>query len=682
MIYYVTNSQEIQENRHYKRISIESSIEFLKSLPIIGLDTETAGLDSHTKALLSVQMGNFDDQVVIDCSTVDIHKYECILLDRSKIFILCNAKFDLQFFYEKHIDIDNIWDVFLMERLLFLGLPYKEHPANLKYLSLKYCSVNMDKTARGQIIKTGINSDRVIVYAATDVKYLELIMNAQKIELKKKGLITAAAYENKYCPVLAYIEWCGVKLDVPRWKEKMKKDFTLLKEKEQTLNDWVIKNYPDDKRFTFIDRQGDLFTGFNTGPQCKINWNSPKQVIPFLEGLGFDLRTKDKNTGLYTKSVGAKTIKPQISKNSIAPVYIAYKEASKLVGTYGQNILDQINPATHRIHTNYNQLGTTTGRLSSGGKEGKIRKIDFQNIPAEDNTRACFIAEEGNKFVSCDYSGQESRVIAYLTKDPSMLDLYKNGCGDMHSLVAKMAYPDIIGDTPVEEIKAKFKKQRSDAKNIEFGFNYGGDAHTIHSTKGIPLKEAEIIYDNYMKGFPGVKDYQDRQRKFVIENGYVTLCYKTGHKSFMPDFRQFKDLEKKLDRTFWRKYRDIPRNPDTGKKKGRNEEEIEMTKDVSTFYKTKSSMEKQAIDYSCQGSGAVMHKLSSILFFKWIKDNHLLYKVKLVLAVHDELDFECPAEIADKAAKALQDFMYKAGDYLCGEPHFPADAEIGDYWIH
>ena len=405
MIYYVTNSQELKEKRSYQRISVKQSLEFLSTLPVIGLDTETSGLDPHTKKLLSVQMGDFDNQVVIDCSTVNIHLYDSVLLDRKKKFILCNAKFDLQFFYQEHIDMDNIWDVFLAERVLFLGLKYKDHPANLKYLSLKYCHIDMDKSARGEIIRTGINSDKVIVYAATDVKYLELIMNEQIKALEKKGLMTAIAYENKYCPVLAYIEWCGVKLDVPRWKNKMHKDLINLIDKKKVLDDWVVKHFRGDKRFTYVDTQGDLFTGFNTDSRCSINWNSPKQVIPFLESLGFDLRTKDEDTGLITKSVGVKVIQPQIKKNDIAPVYIAYKEASKVVGTYGQNVLDQINPVTHRLHTQFHQLGTSTGRLSSGGKEGKIRKLNFQNFPADEETRACFIAEKGNKFVSCDYSG-------------------------------------------------------------------------------------------------------------------------------------------------------------------------------------------------------------------------------------------------------------------------------------
>ena len=97
--------------------------------------------------------------------------------------------------------------------------------------------------------------------------------------------------------------------------------------------------------------------------------------------------------------------------------------------------------------------------------------VNLQNLPADKETRACFIAEEGNLWISADYQGQESRLIASIANDSAMIDLFNNGCGDVHSLTAKMAYPDIIGDCPVEEIKSKFKHWRQEAKGVEFAIN-------------------------------------------------------------------------------------------------------------------------------------------------------------------------------------------------------------------
>lgn len=109
-------------------------------------------------------------------------------------------------------------------------------------------------------------------------------------------------------------------------------------------------------------------------------------------------------------------------------------------------------------------------RLSSGGKDksNNLEYLNFQNFPHDAETRACFVSGAGMKWISCDYSGQESRIIADITNDSAMLDLFNNGCGDVHSLVAKMSYPEIVGDCPIEEIKDRFHEQRQDAKGVEF----------------------------------------------------------------------------------------------------------------------------------------------------------------------------------------------------------------------
>ena len=180
---------------------------------------------------------------------------------------------------------------------------------------------------------------------------------------------------NKYVEQL--VKEAGVS---PSYKTKNKKQFN-------NLSDFVE-----------VDPQGDLFLGFDTTPHCCINWSSPKQVIPVLEYFGFNLETFDKKTKEKKKSVGADIIEAQKDVHEISTYYIQYKEAEKLVGTYGQNIIDQINPATGRIHTNFNQLGASTGRLSSGGKdkEHDTEYINFQNFPRDALTRSCFIAEDGN----------------------------------------------------------------------------------------------------------------------------------------------------------------------------------------------------------------------------------------------------------------------------------------------
>ena len=116
-----------------------------------------------------------------------------------------------------------------------------------------------------------------------------------------------------------------------------------------------------------------------------------------------------------------KTLKPQSSKCSLIPILIKYGEARKVTTTYGENILKQLNDKD-RLYTNFNQCGADTFRLSSGGKDGNTKYINLQNLPADALTRSCFIAEEGNKFISIDFCGEESVLMASIANDKAMIN--------------------------------------------------------------------------------------------------------------------------------------------------------------------------------------------------------------------------------------------------------------------
>ena len=433
MIYLVSNSPEVFNNNDYSIISVEESLKLLNNLVIVGVDTETEGFDVYKNKLLLAQFGCNDFQVVVDCKTVDIKQYKTFLENKDKLFLFWNAKFDLKFFLHQGIVFNNVYDGYLAEKLLWLGYPPGYHELSLKAAGYNYLGIELDKTVRGKIFYAGLATD-VIVYSAHDVKYLEAIRNKQLGELQKKELCKAVEFENKFVIVLAYIEYCGVKLDVPRWKKKMGEDQKLLQEKETQLNNWVVEHFPNNKKYTYVNLQGDLFLGFDTTPKCIINWNSAQQVIPLFEELGFNLNTFDKDTGKTKKSIDAKIIEPQKNVSPIAPIYLAYKAAQKIVSTYGENLIKQVN-IDGRIHTQFNQL-MDTGRLSCGGKNKNTKEeyINLQNLPADEETRACFIAEPGNKWISIDYSGQETYLLASIANDKAIIKELTEGSGDKMSV--------------------------------------------------------------------------------------------------------------------------------------------------------------------------------------------------------------------------------------------------------
>lgn len=586
MIYLVTNQKELFKNEVYKIISVEESLKLLNTLTIVGLDTETEGLDPWTKGLKSIQLGNYEFQIVIDTTTISPLVYK-EYLESDRLFIGWNLKFDLKFLFRQGIVPKRVWDGYLAERLMWLGYPPGIHSLSLKSAGENYLGIELDKSVRGKIIYAGLTED-VIVYSANDVKYLEKIMRLQYEELIKKGLEKAIIYENKFVLPLAYCEYCGIKLDVNKWKAKMQKDEERVKNALAKCNEWFIKNEPKSK-YIFIDRQGDFFNGFNLEPQVTLNWNSAKQLIPIFKKYGVDVTTENKENGGTKDSIDAKSLKPQKDKCSLIPLYLEYKEAVKVTSTYGENFLKQVNPISGRIHTNYQQMGADTTRLTSGGKDkaAKIEYINLLNLPANAETRACFVAEEGNKWISIDYSGQETYLMASIANDEAIIKELTEGSGDIHSLTAYMSYHEIPRDTPIKEIKKKYHNLRQEAKGIEFAINYGGDANTISKNKGIPIEEAKKIYNSYMSGFKGLKKYQDFRRKDWFNKGYILLNNLTGHKAYIYDYKELLEDKEWMASLDWDYYREMKSCCP----------ECDTVQRVRHFFRRKSASEKQSINY-------------------------------------------------------------------------------------
>lgn len=664
MIYLVTKQQSLWTSDRYKVISAEEALELLAPLSVVELDTETMGLDPYTKELLTVQLGCAEFQVVIDCTSVDIHLFKEYMENPQRMFLGWNIKFDLKFLYHQRIVPLRVYDGYLAEKLLWLGYPAGMHEMGLKAASINYLGVDMDKSVRGKIIQTGLTED-VIVYAAGDVSYLGKIRDKQLIELEKKGLLKAIDFENEFVKCLAYIEYCGAKLDVDKWKIKMATDLNNLEKYEAELNEWVEESEYSSK-YCSVNIQGDLFNGFDTKPRCHINWTSSQQVIPLFEELGLNLKVLDKKTKHYKKSVDIKVVEPQASKSPLIPIYIKYKKAAIIVNTFGQKFLNLINPVTGRIHANFNQLGTDTGRLSS-------TEPNLQNLPHDAQTRACFVSDKGNRWISADYSGQESYLMASMANDEAMLEELTNGSGDLHSLTAKMVFQQIPRDMPLKDIKKNFKDLRQEAKGYEFCFNYGGQDSTLIRNYGLDAKRAKEIYENYMSGFAGLKRYQDFRRVDVMRKGYILLSKITGHKAYIYDYDELKmQMEKQDDPDFWAYYREMKQeNP-----------ECDTVQGVRRLARRKAESEKQSINYPIQAAGALCFKLASIKLFNWLLKNGLLFKVKYCIPVHDEINLEAPDEISEEVADILVKCMVSAGKPFCTRAHLGADVEIGDHWIH
>ena len=664
MIFLVTLNQELFEQEEYKIIGVDESLSLLAPLKVVGLDTETSGLDVYTDKLLSVQLGDYNNQIVIDCSTVDIKLYK-EYLESNRLFLGWNLKFDLKWLYRYNIVPKKVYDGFLAEKLMWLGYPMGIHSMSLKTAGKDYLGVELDKSIRGKIIWDGLKSVDTIIYAAKDVQYLEKIKEKQEEELKKKDLLRAIEYENKFVLPLAYCEFCGVKLDAEKWKAKMKKDKERELKAKELCDKWLLalneQGFDNRKEISIesdvaynsdftpvtfkqiigvripphsfdkyikINRQGDLWGGYNLEPQVTINWNSAKQVAPIFKRFGVNVEVEDKEKGGTKDSIDAKTLKPQKDKCSLIPLYIEYREAVKVTSTYGENFLEQINPVSGRIHTNINQLGTDTGRLSSGGKDKSSGKeyVNLQNLPADAETRACFVAESGNSWISIDYSGEESFIMASIANDKAMINELMYGEKDLHTLTAKLVFPQIPKDMPASEVKKNFHSERAKAKGYEFAFNYNGNADTIKRNFGLTDEEANRIYNAYMSGFNGLKRYQEYKHKDWWDKGYILISELSGHKAYIYDYKQLQETKEWMKTLDWDYYREMKKsNP-----------ECDTVQRVKRFFKRKAASDKQSSNYEIQGTGALIFKVASVYFWNKILENHWFGKVKLCIPVHDK----------------------------------------------
>ena len=688
MVYLVTTQEELFENELYTIISAEESLQIMQSWDVIQVDSETNGRDPHLCDFLCYQFGNkkANAQIVVDRSCVDIKLYKNLL--ESKFLIGQNLKFDLQFLYKYGIVPRNVYDTMVVEQLLYLGYPVAGKPGGISYalnaIAQRRLNIDIDKTVRGEIIWRGLDSS-VIQYAAGDVQYLEDIRDSQLIDLKKKDCEKAADLENRFVPVIAYLEWCGIKLDQEKWKEKMRQDQKNLNQSLEALNQFTIK-HPNLKQFTYVDLQGDLFSGFNTEPICTVNWSSSQQVIKIAKILGFNTETKDKKTGESKDSVLEKALSVQKGINDeFLKLYFAYQEYAKVVSSFGQGHLDAVNPLTGRIHSTFKQLGAASGRMSCGSTQpntdlekykklpkGSCKYPNLQQLPSDDVTRSCFVAPEGHLMVSADFSALESRLGADIYQEKEMLKEFLEGSGDMHSLCAKMVFAEELKDVEVKDIKKVRPDLRKKVKSVEFAKQFGGSAFAIAGSLGCSMEEAQKFSDYYDQGFSGVTNYKKKGSRFVRENGFVLMCEHTGHKMYWYDHEEWKQRQAKYQSSDWSwdNYRQ--------KHKGTGDW---VEQQVKMHFKAAAKWDRMALNSVTQGTGAIIIKEAACMLFNWIMENNLFEKVNLCALVHDEIVCDYPEDLQE-FPQILEKLMQQAAAKYCKSLPIPAEAAVGDHWIH
>ncbi|MBQ3437388.1 MAG: DNA polymerase I, partial [Fusobacterium sp.] len=326
-----------------------------------------------------------------------------------------------------------------------------------------------------------------------------------------------------------------------------------------------------------------------------FNINSPKQLGEVLfEKLNFPILKKTK-TGFSTDAGTMEELEYMGYK--IASLILEYRKLNKLKNTYVDTLPNMIDENS-RIHTTFNQIGTVTGRLSS-------LEPNLQNIPVKTDEgikiREGFIASAGNKLMSIDYSQVELRVLASLSKDPSLVNAYKEK-KDLHNLTAKKIFSLSENDTVSRE-------QRIIAKIINFSIIYGKTPFGLSKELKISVKEATEYINKYFEQYSKVPFFEKEIVEFAEENLYVQTLF--GRKRFINSINS----------------------------KNKNE---------------KSQAERMAINTVIQGTAAEILKKVMIKIYDFIKDKA---DIKLLLQVHDELIFEVKEEKVEEYKEILSSLM-------------------------
>jgi DNA polymerase I len=347
-----------------------------------------------------------------------------------------------------------------------------------------------------------------------------------------------------------------------------------------------------------------------------FNVNSRDQLETILyDKLQLAAGKKTKLTGKRSTAVTA--LEPLIEEHPIIAQILEYREINKLRGTYLEPLPNMVNPKTGRLHTVFNQLGTATGRVSSINP-------NLQNIPVRTeigrDIRKGFIAADGYKLISADYSQIELRILAHITQEENLIEGFRNN-EDIHRRTAAA-----ILNIPLETVTTD---QRRGAKAINYGILYGMGAHRLSRDEGITHSQAKAFIEGYFAAYPGIKDYLETTKAHCHEHGYVQDLF--GRRRYIPEIN-------------------------------------------SKAFNVREAAERAAINMPIQGTSAGIIKRAMIDLEPQLEP----YGARLLLQVHDELVLECPENHVQAVSNLVQRVMEDA--FLLSVP-LGVGIGVGDTWF-
>ena len=591
---------------NYKLVDNEADLrklcDFFRTNKILSLDTETTSKSAIDAELvgLSFAVKEFEAfYVPVPANREEalriVNIFKEVYEDPKILKIGQNLKYDLEVLRNYGITLAGpMFDTMIAHYLI---QPELHH--NMDYMAeiyLNYQTIHIDELigpkGKNQRSMRDLLPSQVYEYAAEDADVTLRLKNKLEPELKKYECEKLFyEIEMPLMPVLAEMELNGVCLDTDSLKE--------------TSN--VLTSRINELEARIYELAGSPF-----------NIASPKQVGEILfDKLKIIEKAKKTKTGQYVTS--EEVLQQLRNKHEIVADILEHRGLKKLIGTYIDALPKLINPRTGHIHTSFNQTITATGRLSSSDP-------NLQNIPirGEDGKeiRKAFVPEPGCLFFSADYSQIELRVMAHLSKDENMINVFREG-KDLHAATAANIYKKDIADVTRDE--------RTKSKRANFGIIYGITVFGLAERLDIPRDEAKMLIEGYFATFPQVHNYMEKSKEIARQKGYVTTLF--GRRRYLPDINSHNAT-------------------------------------------VRGFAERNAINAPIQGTAADIIKVAMIRIHERFKKEGI--KSKMILQVHDELNFSVYPEEKEKVERIVLEEMQ--GAFALAVP-LVADSGFGQNWL-
>ena len=603
----IINKPKIKQiEKHYELVrdipTLQKWIKKCEDKKIFAVDTETTGLDSLSASIVGMSIATdegdacyipihhikkvFDgadlfndgkDTLVENQIPIDdiVKNIKPLLENKNIIKIGHNIKYDMHIFKQLGINVYPVEDTMVMS----YDLDNTRNLHNMDDLALNhlnYTTIHFSDvcgSGKAQITFAEAPLEKALDYAAEDADITLRLYNVLKSRLDSDEELKKVYYDIDLplVNILFSMEEWGIKINSTHLSE-------LSLEFEKILS----------------SLEGEIFS--ITGQTFNIM--SPKQLGEMLfDTMGLPYPAKKKSNDNYSTDID---VLKQLSYQGfeIADKVLKYREIAKLKSTYTDALPKQILSRDGRVHTNYFQCGTSTGRLSSNDP-------NLQNIPIRTelgkDIRKTFISSNGYKILAADYSQIELRIMADVANVKNLKQAFIDNV-DIHTRTASQVF-----GIPESEMTSDIRRK---AKAINFGIIYGISPFGLANQLDIPQSEAKEYIDNYFKNFPEIKEYMEKTKEFAHQYGYIKTLY--DRKCFITNIN----------------------NP-----------------------KLKSYAERAAINAPIQGSAADIIKMAMIKIQNALAQNNLINDIRMLLQVHDELVFEVKEDKIDYATKFIKETM-------------------------